>query len=81
MELEHPSLNVLSNKCMGRVPIYVHPCFYRSVKLRYPLDIGGIFRDGRVTTELGTGSLRQTVGILTLEDFQPVVNSEEGNWV
>ena len=77
-ELEHPSLNVLSDKCTGRVPIYVHPCFYRSVKLRYPLDVGGISRDGRVTTEICTGSLRHTVGILTPEDFRPVVDSKVG---
>ena len=76
VELEHPSLNVLSNKCTGRVPIYVHPCFYRSLKLQYPLDVGGISRDGLVTTKLGSGSLHQTVGILTLEDFWPVVDSE-----
>ena len=46
-EIEHPSLNIMSTKCTGRVQIYVHPCFYRSLKLRYPLDVGGISRDGR----------------------------------
>ena len=40
------------------------------------MDVGGITRDDRVSTELGTGSLRQAVGILTPKDFQPVVNSE-----
>ena len=75
-EMEHPSLNVLSSRCTGRVPIYVHPCFYRFLKLQYPLDVGGISRDGRITTELGTGSLRQAVGILNSEDFRPVVDSE-----
>ena len=51
--------------CSGRVPILVHPSFYRSLKLRYPMDVGGISRDDEVSTELGTGSLRQAVGILT----------------
>ncbi len=32
--------------CSGRVPIYVHPCFYRALKLKYSLDVGGISRDG-----------------------------------
>ena len=41
--------------------------------MRFPLDVGGITRDDRVTTELGTGSLRQAVGILTLKDFRPIV--------
>ena len=40
--------------CSGRVPIYVHPSFYRTLKLKYPMDVG----DGRVTTELGTTHLR-----------------------
>ena len=75
-EMKHPSLNVMSTKCTGRVPIYVHPSFYRSLKLRYFMDVGGISRDGRVTNELGSGSLRKAVGILTPEDFRPVVNSE-----
>ena len=74
-EMEHPSLNIMSTKCTGRVPIYVHPCFYRSLKLRYPMDIGRISRDGRVTTELGTGSLRQAISILTPEDFRSVVDT------
>ena len=64
-ELGHSSLKTMSSFCSGRVPIYVHPCFYRSLKLRYPLDVGGICRHGRVTIELGTGSLPQAAGILT----------------
>ena len=62
--------------CSGRVPILVHPSFYRSLKLRYPMDVGGITMDDRVSTELGTGSLRQAVGILTPNDFRPVVDTE-----
>ena len=62
--------------CSGRDPILVHPSFYRSLKLRYPVDVGGITRDDQVSTELGTGSLRQAVGILTSKDFRPVVDTE-----
>ena len=43
--------------------------------MRLPLDVGGITRDDRVTTELDTGSLRQAVGILTPKDFRPIVDS------
>ena len=50
-EMEQPSFNVMSTKCAGRVPIYVHLSLYW-----YPRDVGGISWDGRVTTELGTGS-------------------------
>ena len=74
--MEHLSFNVMSSKCMGRVPIYVHLCSYRSLKLWYPMDVGGISREGRVTNELGTGSLRQAVGILTPEDFRLIVDTE-----
>ena len=40
------------------------------------MDVGEITRDDRVSTELGTGSLRQAVGIFTPKDFRPVVDSE-----
>ena len=58
------------------VSIYVHLCFYRSLKLRYPLDVGGISKDGQVTNELGSGSLRQAVAILTPDDLRPAVDTE-----
>ena len=44
-ELEHESLKVMATKCTGRVPLYVHSSFYRSLKLRYPMDVGGITRN------------------------------------
>ena len=75
-ELEHSSLKKCIPFCSGRVPILVHPSLYRSLKLRFPIDVGGITRDNRVTTELGTGSLRQAVGILTPKDFRPIVDTE-----
>ena len=66
-ELEHPSLKKMQTFCSGGVLIYVHPCFYRVIKLRLPLDVGGLSRDGWVITELG---------ILTPEDFQLIVDTE-----
>ena len=75
-KLEHSSLKKYLPYCAGRVPILVHPSLYRSLKVRFPLDVGGITRDDRVTTELGTGSLRQSFGILTPNDFRPIVASE-----
>ena len=75
-EMGHDSLNEISAKCTGRVPIYVHPTFYRSLKLRFPYDVGGISRSSRVTPELCTGSLRQAVSILSPKDFRPVVVTE-----
>ena len=74
--LEHSSLKKCVPFCSGRIPILVHPSLYRSLKLRFSIDVGGITRDNRVTTELGTGSMRQAVGILTPKDFRPVVDTE-----
>ena len=81
-EMEYPLIkkNALSF-CSGKEPVYVHPSFYRALKLKYQLDVGGVSRDDRVTTELGTGSLRHAVGILTQEDFRAVVDSDSGKWV
>ena len=70
VEFEYSSLKRNLNFCAGKVPILVHSSFHRSLKVRFPLD------DGRVNTELGTGSLRQAVGILTPEDFRPIVDTE-----
>ena len=75
-ELEHSSLKKCITYCSGRVPILVHPSLYRALKLKFLIDVGGITRDNRVTTELGTGSLRQAVSILTPKDFRPVVDDE-----
>ena len=44
--------------------------------MKYPLDVGCVSRDGWVTNELGTGSLRYGVDIPTRKDFHAVVDSE-----
>ena len=75
-EMEHPALKKALTFCSERVPFYMHPSFYRLLKLRYALDVEAMSRDGRVTTELGTGSLRHAVGVFTPEDFRAVVDSE-----
>ena len=55
VELEHPSLKKIMSFCVGWVPVYVHPSFYQALKLKFPLDVGGVSRDGWVTTEVETG--------------------------
>ena len=75
--MEHASLKKMLSYSSGRVPIYVHPSFYRTLKLKFPMDVGELFRDGRVTTELGTGSLSHAVGIPTPEDFLSLVDTEK----
>ena len=68
-ELEHPSLKKITSFFAGQVPVYVYPSFYRTLKLKYPLDVRGLSRDGWVTTELGTNSLRYVISILTPQGF------------
>ena len=48
--LEHSSLKRCLPYCSGRVPILVHPSLYRSLKVQFPLDVGGVSRKCRMTT-------------------------------
>ena len=56
---------------IGRVPVVLHPSLYRAVKLTFPRDIGGLAHDGAITNEMATGSMSQTVGVLTPVMFSP----------
>ena len=40
VELEQPSLKKMINFCLGKVLIYMHPSFYRSLIVKFPLDVG-----------------------------------------
>ena len=56
------------NSCkglVGRVPVVLHPFLYKAVKLTYPRDVGSLAHDGVITNEIATGSMSQTVGVLT----------------
>ena len=74
VELEHPSVKLCLIVWAGCRFIFTH--FYKSLELQFLLDVSGLSRDGRVTTELGTSSLRHAVGILIPDDFRSIVDSE-----
>jgi len=59
----------INKECKGRTAIYLHPSFYRVLKLAYPSMVGGIMRDGQLTDELTRGDMGQTFATLTREDF------------
>ena len=59
----------INRECQGRTAIYLHPSFYRVLKLAYPSMVGGIMRNGELTNELTIGNLGQTFATLTREDF------------
>ena len=69
-------LRSVRNKISGRLPIYVHPSLYRSLKLMYPSDVGVIVRDRHVPHDHGHGNLGLHAGQLCLEDFEPVCDTE-----
>ena len=67
-------LKVDINSCkglVGRVPIFLHPSLYRALKLTYPWDDGGLAHDGAINNEMATGSMSQTIGVLTPAMFSP----------
>ena len=45
-------------------PYLCTPLLLQVVKAEVLLDVGGLSRDDRVTTEFGTGSLRHAVGAI-----------------
>ena len=77
-EVGAPLLKKNAKLLHGKGPDLCSP-FYSSLKVRYSMDVGGKSRDGRVIIELGTGSLRQAVGILTPEDFQTIVDTDKAS--
>lgn len=48
------------------------PTLYRDLTLSYPTDVASIVLDGRMTTEIDTGSLVQSARLLLSADFRPV---------
>ena len=43
----------------------------------YPTDAGGIWLDGPITNKVGTWSLGKAVGILSMEYFRMIVNTDK----
>lgn len=66
------NLKKLARLCAERVPVLLHRSLYRALKLTFPAGVGGIVLDGRITPEMGTGSLRQSVWVLSSTYFRPV---------
>ena len=55
---------------VGRVPVVLPPS-YRALKLTFLRDVGGLAHDGAIDNEMATGSMSQTVGVLTPAMFSP----------
>lgn len=50
-----PDLKKLYRFCSRSVPVLLHPLLYRVLK-PYPTDVDRIVLDGRMTSQMGTGS-------------------------
>lgn len=47
----------------------LHHSLYRALKLTFPRDVGSIVMEGRITFDVVTSSLEQSVGVKTPTDF------------
>lgn len=57
IQKETQELKNLSRYCAGRVPVLLQRSLYRAIKLTFATDVGGIITEGRITSDVGTGSL------------------------
>lgn len=71
-QVESSKLRKLAKTCSEKALVLIHSSLYRVLKLAFPTDVSGIVTHGRVTSNLRTGSLGQSVGVLTPADFHPV---------
>lgn len=70
--LGSPGLKKIKVILRREVPVLFHPSLYKVVKLTYPMDVGRIVLDERMTSELVIESLGQSVRVLSGADFRPV---------
>ena len=64
-------------KFSGNLLVCISPSFNRELKLIFLTDVGRISRSGHIMTDLGTGSLKQVIIILTSANFKPIINTEK----
>lgn len=67
MYFNNDSVKNLYQYCLG--PLFYSPYMYRALKLTLHLDIGFLSRDSTIKNEMGTGSVKQAVGILITAMF------------
>lgn len=71
-KLGSPELRRMSQMYAERVPVILHPCLYKTLKLSYPMDVSGIFLEGRIMSNISTGTRVQSVRVQTTTDFWTV---------
>lgn len=66
---DNDNVKKLNQYCSGELLLFVHPSLYRALKLTFSLDIGSLSPDDSIMTEMGTGSMGESVSVLTLAMF------------
>lgn len=54
----------LKQFCSRRIPIFIHPSLYRTVRLTFPRDIGRMSQDESIKNEMSQISMEQVIGDL-----------------
>lgn len=65
-QVESDESKKLAKLCPGRVLVLLYPTLYRTLKLTFPTDVGGIVLDGRNTFDIGSGVRRLIVAEIAM---------------
>lgn len=63
------NIKKLNQFCSRRPPLFVYSSLYRALKLTFLFQIGGLSLDDTIKSEIGYGSIRQAVDVLTPAAF------------
>lgn len=74
--LTHLDISTLHQYCPGSGPVFIHPPLYRAVMLTFPRDIGGLFLEGTIKSEMDQRSTGQAIGVLTTSMYVPVMRRQ-----
>lgn len=64
-QVASPELIKMSKHCSRRASVLLQSTLYSTVKLNFQIDGSGIVKDGRIKSDIGSGSLGQSAGALS----------------
>lgn len=69
--VENQEINKLKQFCMERATVFVHLSFYKTLKVAYPWDIGGLSLDVSIKNEMVHGPMGMAIGVLSPTMYRP----------
>lgn len=66
-QIESPELKKMAHFCSVSFLVLLHPFLYRVLKPTFLTNIGGIVTEGQFTSDIWSGSLGQSIGVVTLQ--------------